>query len=227
MVNSAFRDPPTLDGQIINPDMYVPGTIAAKVAVVPVPHGAKTTEAAQSFGEFPLFEMLGYEVGFDRAWASVQGWSGDQATAYRYRGTTCLNLSVLTDDIADESALASTAKSCATHIPGASVSLAGLTVQLHSCDPGPSWRPSAQAGNDPFSGLATRAEWIDQLSVGSHMSPVVATCTAGRLITTIGIAEMAKLDNISKTTPAVAQQAFDDVSQAAVDCGFQGLSSGS
>ncbi len=84
-VDEAFRDPPTLDGEVVDPATYQPGLPTPKVSAPPVPAGATKIVPAEGFGEVPLVEMLGYEIGFSAAWRAAAGWTGDQFVAYALR----------------------------------------------------------------------------------------------------------------------------------------------
>ena len=217
-VDAAFANPPTLDGQLVQPSSYQPGLPVQKVTAPTVPSGAKTVAPATPFGQVPLLEMLGYEVGFNSAWQSLQGWTADEAVAYDQFGRTCVGVSVLADSSNDAATLGQVGTQWAARIPGASASVTSSTVTFRSCDPGSSWRP-AMPTPDPYSSLATRAVWIGQIIQGSHVNAVAASCITDQLMTTLGVVRMGQLETLNTLTPAQGLLVESAIREAVPACG--------
>jgi hypothetical protein len=220
-VDEAFRAPPDLDGDVVNPAAYQPGLPTPKVSAPPVPAGATKILPAQGLGEVPLVETLGYEIGFSAAWRAVAGWTGDQFVAYDYDGRTCVALSVLSDNAGDAGALAVAGSVWSHHVPGALVTESGLTVNFRSCDPGPTWRP-AQAADQSYQYLSARAFFIDNFIVGWHFDADGATCVADELLAKLGPAQLLGDTALASTNSPSGRALLAAIRQAAPQCGISG-----
>jgi hypothetical protein len=220
-VDEAFRTPPTLDGEVVNPANFQPGLPTPKVEAPPVPTGATKILPAQGFGEVPLVEMLGYEIGFSAAWRAAAGWTGDQFVAYSYDGHSCAALSVLTDNAGDAGALAVAGSVWSHHVPGALATEAGLTVNFRSCDPGPTWRP-ADGGDQSFRYMAARASLIGGFIAGWHFDADGATCVADELLARLGPDQLLVDSTLSTLNSLVGRIFTAAVRQAAPQCGISG-----
>jgi hypothetical protein len=220
-VDEAFRTPPTLDGEVLNPANFQPGLPTPKVDAPAVPAGATRILSPQGFGEVPLVEMLGYEIGFSAAWRAVAGWTGDQFVAYSYDGHSCAALSVLTDNAGDAGSLAVAAADWSHHVPGALVTEAGLTVNFRSCDPGPTWRP-ADGGDQSFRYLAARASLIGGFIAGWHFDADGATCVADDLLARLGPDQLLQDATLSNLNTPAGRAFSAAVRQAAPQCGISG-----
>jgi hypothetical protein len=135
-IDAAFRNPPALDGQIIDPQTYVPGTSVPHVTVAPLPKGSRQIAPPSGFGKVALLEMLGDQLGFGPALVAVQGWTGDQYVPYRQNGAVCLDLAVGEDNATSAGSLLRAGRAWASHLPSASVSQSGTTISFQTCDPG-------------------------------------------------------------------------------------------
>src|SRR6202042_3546993 len=67
-LDAAFRNPPTLDAQIVNPSSYQPGAGVPTVPLAKLPAGDKALDPPSGFGQVTLLEMLGDQIGFLAAW---------------------------------------------------------------------------------------------------------------------------------------------------------------
>lgn len=216
-VDAAFRNPPTLDGQIVDPETFVPGTGAPKVALPPIPKGAHQVTPPSGFGEVTLVEMLGDQVGFAPAWAAVQGWTNDNFVSYRQDGRVCVDLSVLNDSTDSAATLAQAGAGWASHLPSASVSRNGSTVNFHACDPGAGWKPSGSA-DDPYQDLAVRSIAMDQLITYGKLDPMKASCAADQLMTGLGPQRLQEAEQSSDPNSPAVQQLAAGVSRAVAEC---------
>jgi hypothetical protein len=218
-VDEAFRKPPRLDGEVVNPATYQPGIPASKVGAPPVPAGATVILPAGGFGELPLVETLGYEIGFSAAWRAAAGWTGDRFVAFASDGRTCAALSVLTDNAGDAGALASAGSAWSSHIPGATVTETGLTVNFRTCDPGLTWRP-AQGGEDSYRYLAARAGFIAGFLSGDHFDADGATCVADELLLRLGPQQLLADSQLTNPNTASGRTLQTVIRQAIPECGI-------
>ena len=189
-VDDAFRNPPTLDGQILDPASYVPGAPVPSVTVPTPPAGAKVINSG-GFGEVPLFQMLADEVGFAPAQAATSGWTADASVVYRDRGTVCVDISVLADSPVDAATLGRAGAAWASRLPGATTRVAGKSVYFHSCDPGPDWKPAPAAAEDPYQYLAAGSVVLYQLITAGHLSLPTASCATGAISRAMGPKDLA------------------------------------
>jgi hypothetical protein len=202
-VDAAFKNPPTLDSQIVDPETYVPGVTAPRVTLPPIPKGAHQVLPPSGFGEVPLLEMLGDEVGFNSAWSAIQGWTNDQFDAYRQNGKVCVSIAVLNDGSDSAASLLQTGRVWASHLPSASVARSGSTVDFQACDPGATWKPAVRV-DDPYQALAVRSVLMYQLMADGHLSPTKAVCTADEVMSTLGPQKLQDAEQSADPgTPAV------------------------
>lgn len=213
-VDAAFRNPPTLDGQIVDPGSYVAGAAPPSVAVPPLPRGATRIAPASGLGEVTLVEMLGDQIGFDQAWSAVQGWTRDQIVPYRQNGQVCVEVAVLNDTPDSAASLAEAGNAWAKHLPSASVSQTGSTVDFQSCDPGAAWKP-APIGHDPYESLAVRSALIYQLITDGHLATPAAICSSDQVLTAIGPQALQDAEQSSDPRSPALQQ-FDAALKTAV-----------
>ena len=202
-VDAAFRNPPTLDGQIVDPESYTAGTPVPTVTVPPLPKNASRIAPPTGFGEVTLLEMLGDQIGFGPAWSAVQGWMQDQILPYRLNGQVCVEVAVLNDSPSSAGSLADAGTGWAKQLPSASVTQSGTVVDFQACDPGPGWKPNA-TGQDPYDALALRSALIDQLIIDGHLDATKATCASDQVLTAIGPQALQDAEQSSdENSPAV------------------------
>ena len=216
-VDAAFRNPPTLDGQVVDPESFQPGVGAPKVSLPAMPKGARQVTPPSGFGEVTLVEMLGDQVGFAPAWTAVQGWTNDSFVSYRQDGRVCVDLSVLNDSAESATSLAQTGGDWASHLPSASVSRAGSTVNFHACDPGTGWKPSGSS-DDPYQDLAVRSVVMYQLITDGNLDPLKASCAADQLMTSLGPQELQAAEQSSDPNSPPVQALAAGVGRAAAEC---------
>ncbi len=134
-LNAAYGKPPVATAQVLDPVQYPIGWTPVAVPAPGIPTGDHTIDKAAPFGQFMLFELLG-SLGYDRAWAAVQGWQGDDSVPYSDAGRTCVALDVQMANAAQTGALAAAGAQW-TSVPGATVTASGTLVSLRSWRPGP------------------------------------------------------------------------------------------
>lgn len=217
-LNAAYKDPPTLDGQVIDASLYEPGLSVPSVRVPSAPPGSRVIVPPAGFGEIPLVEMLGDAMGFQAAWDAVKGWSADQGQVYVQSGRTCAALAVLDETASDAQVLGRAGLRWAQHLPGASASVSGRVVDFRSCDPGTGWRPAA-ASPDPYQALSAREFWIGSLVSQTDMNVVTATCVVDALMAAVGPGTLQAARDGNGGGPAGSQVA-QAVPKAAASCGY-------
>jgi hypothetical protein len=204
-IDAAFRNPPTLDGQIVDPESYLPGTSVPHVTMAPLPKGSRQIMPPSGFGKVALLEMLGDQLGFRPAWSAVQGWTHDQYVPYRQNGRVCLDLAVGEDNATSAGSLLQAGRAWASHLPSASVSQSGTTINFQTCDPGARWKPSSHA-DDPYQDLAVRSVIMNQLITDGHLRPTTASCAANKLMIIMGPQNLQSAEqSLSPNSPAVQE----------------------
>lgn len=188
-VDAAFKKPPVLDAQIVDPETFLPGAGVPKITGPSLPKGARQALPRTGFGEVSLLEMLGDQIGFAQAWSALQGWSQDQMLAYTQDGKVCADITVLNDSPDSASSLLQAARAWASHLPAASATQSGPTVEFHACDPGPAWKTTAHV-DDPYQALAVRSVLMYQLITDAHLGTTKAVCAADQVLTTMGPQEL-------------------------------------
>lgn len=185
LVDQAFRSPPVLDRQILDPASFVPGVPVPAVAPIPAPPGANVVNSG-GFGEVTLFEMLADQLGYPTALQAVQGWTNDSSVVYRKGPTVCVDVEVRDD--AHSGALLRAGTAWAARIPGATVQLSGQgqSVSFHSCDPGPAWKPTQVASVDPYQYPASQSALAYQLMTQGHLGSTTASCVVSALTAALG-----------------------------------------
>ena len=216
-VDEAFRNPPTLDSQIVDPEMFVAGSPAPKVAAPPLPKGARQVLPPSGFGEVSLLEMLGDQLGFAPAWSALQGWTADQVIAYRQAGRVCVDIAVLNDGPDSASSLLQAGQAWESHLQSATVARSGATVDFHACDPGPSWKPSTKV-DDPYQALAVRSVLMYQLMADGHLDSTKAVCAADEVMSTLGPKRLEDAEQSSDPNSPAVKALGDAVSGAAATC---------
>lgn len=216
-VDAAFRNPPTVDSQIVDPETFVAGSPAPKVAAPPLPKDARQVLPPSGFGEVSLLEMLGDQLGFASAWSALQGWTADRAIAYRQAGRVCVDIAVLNDGPDSASSLLQAGRAWESHLQSATVVQSGATVDFHACDPGPNWKPSAKP-DDPYQALAVRSVLMFQLMSDGHVDSTKAVCAADEVMSTLGPKRLEDAEQSSDPNSPAVKALGEAVSGAAAAC---------
>ena len=216
-VDDAFRNPPTVDSQIVDPETFVTGSPAPKVAALPLPKGARQVLPSSGFGEVSLLEMLGDQLGFAPAWSAVQGWTADQVIAYREADRVCVDIAVLNDSPDSASSLLQAGRAWQSHLQSATVVQSGTTVDFHACDPGPNWKPSAKL-DDPYQALAVRSVLMYQLMSEGHLDSTKAVCAADEVLNTLGPKKLEEAEQSSDPNSPAVKALSTAISGAAATC---------
>src|SRR5262249_53289377 len=137
---------------------------------------------------------------------------------YRQNGHVCIDLAVLDDSPASAASLLQAGKAWAVHLPSASVTQSGATVDFLSCDPGAGWRPAAHIAN-PYDALAARSILMYDLLTDAHLGATTATCAASQILATIGPSELPKVLQSDDPTASELQALRSATTQAVAGCG--------
>ncbi len=222
-INRAFRKPPVAEAQIVDPVKYPLGWKPARVPPPPITAGERRLDKPSSFGQVSLFEVLGGRLGYDKAWAAVQGWQGDNSVPYEDHGHTCIAVDVAMGSAAATTQLTQTADQWAQGIPGAVVSQTGRRVELRSCDPGPSAPAPPKINPSAFDVLSARAEIIDGFMTSDHADFALGACIADHIIVGVGPSAYGELtaNTLSASQEAQLRQL---VVTSAQSCQAEGVS---
>ena len=206
-IDAAFEDPPVAEAQILDPVAYPTGWTPAHVGAPAVPAGDHVTLPPSPFGQFDMFEVLGAPLGYERAWTAVQGWQGDNSVVYTHRGRTCVAIATRTATRAQATTLGQATTAWATTVAGASVSMIGTTVDLRSCDPGPSAPAPAAAAQVPsaFDVLAAHAQIIDAIITTQTGDFAQGRCVADDMLGSVGPSGYATIVSGNDTAAQSAQ----------------------
>ena len=216
-VDTAFRNPPNLDGQIVDPELYVPGGWTPTVTLPSLPKDARQISPPSGFGMVTLLEMLGDQIGFDSAWPAIQGWTQDRFVVYRQNGQVCVDVAVLNDSQTSAASLAGVGRAWASHLPSASVNQSGTTVDFQACDPGAGWKPSTHVA-DPYQTLAARSVLIYQLITEGHLQSTTAACAADQLMTSMGTQKLQDAEQSANANSPAVQQLLAGLRAAVTSC---------
>jgi hypothetical protein len=211
-VDRAFRDPPRVDAQVLDPREYPTGWRQATLPAPSLPRGAHRLEEPASFGQVGLLMVLGSAKGFTSGWAAVQGWRGDTWVPYRQDGRTCAAVDVALADGATAGRLADGLRAWAARLPAAAVTSGGSRVQVRTCDPGAA-HTLPVTDPDPFDVLAGRAGLIHELMDQGGWGFVGARCVSDAILDEVGPRAFTQDDTV---TPARAREVFG---RAAARCG--------
>jgi hypothetical protein len=191
-VDHAFRDPPVAEAQILDPVTYPLGWKPDRVAVPAIGAG-HLLDKPSPFGQVSLFEVLGSRLGYETAWAAVQGWQGDNSVPYKDKGKTCMAIDVAMASAASSARLAAAANQWAQGIPDAVVTHVGQQVDLRSCDPGPTAPPPPVITPSSFDVLSARAEITDEIMTNAQVDFAMGQCVADGVIAGVGPAGYGEL----------------------------------
>lgn len=214
-LNAAFENPPRAQAQVLDPDTYPPGWRPVRVAPPALPAGSHALDTASPFGQAMLFEVLGSRLGYQQAWAAVQGWQGDDSVPYGDVGKTCVAIDVRMGSPAQSAVLAAagSAWAGASGVPGATVRAKGTLVSLRSCDPGAAATAPAVSSPSAFDVLAARAQFIDGILSSGPVHFATARCVVDAVMGQLGPAGYGEL-TATAMSPS-QQQGLAQMTQAA------------
>jgi hypothetical protein len=141
----------------------------------------------------------------------------DQLEAYTQNGKVCAEVAVINDSPTSAASLAQAGRAWSSHLPSASVSQAGTTVDFHACDPGAGWKPSTHV-DDPYQALAVRSVMMYQLMTDGHLKPDAAGCASDQLMTTMGPQKLEAVEQIQDPNSPSIQELRSAVISAVASC---------
>lgn len=194
-VDAAFRRPPYAEAQVLDPATYPTGWKPVALPEPELPAKAEEIDGTTPFGQVSLVEVLGTRVGYDRAWAGVQGWRGDVMRPYRLDGRTCVAATVaLADDAGAKRFRDAVVAWGASSVEESDDS----RVRFTACDPGAAARPTP-VQPAAFRVLVDRARVIHTLMQGSDTAFAKARCMTDTLITDLGAKRFAAFETEQPT----------------------------
>ncbi len=180
-VDRAFRHPPTSEAQVLDPLGYPYNRDPVDVADPTLPAGAVAFGDPGPFGQVFLFEVLGSRLGYATALSAVRGWRGDASRGYRQGTTVCTAADITMADGAAAARLASASRAWAAAVQGPTVTVAGTTVFLRSCDPGTAGKPPTTKHPTAFEVLVARQQVVHELA-GHGANLRVSACVADAMV---------------------------------------------
>jgi hypothetical protein len=207
-IDRAFRNPPVNEAQIVDPVQYPLGWKRTPVRPPVLKAEERRLDKPSSFGQFSLFEVLGSRLGYDTAWAAVQGWQGDNSVPYSDHGRTCIAVDVALKTTGSTAPSTQAAEQWAQGIPGATVTGTGRLVDLRSCDPGPKAAAPPTIRPSAFDVLSARSEIIDALVTSDHADFALGSCVADHVFAGVGTSHYSELttDDLSAAQEAQLRQ---------------------
>lgn len=196
-VDALFKNPPTNDRSIVNPSLIdlpesTPGIPALTL-------GAGETEVDRgTFGTLPLFLMLAKTMKPAAAVLVATQDVTDRYLQYTKGSTSCVRAEFEGADASSAGALhGALGRWASSTRTGATVTQAGAIVTIDSCDPGPSYVPSADHSNDALDVLTSRnAIYVGVLRDGAPAA--FSLCYADAVVQHYSVADLDRLNSASK-----------------------------
>ena len=190
-IDQAFEKPPVSELQLVDPVRFGSDFEPAEVEAPDAPDGAEDVDDPAAFGQLSLFEVLGARLGHARAWAAVQGWTGDSYVTYTEDDKTCVAAAFrMSDPVAAgrlNGALENWDRTGRTEI-----AQEDGTVTLRACDPGKD-ATVTPVEPDAFQVLAGRVQ-LAQFLAQQQQAPVeLADCVAKDVVGRLGDATFAQV----------------------------------
>jgi hypothetical protein len=130
----------------------------------------------------------------------------------------CVDLAVGEDGATSAGSLLQIGRAWASHLPSASVSQSGTTVNFQTCDPGAGWKSSSRA-EDPYQDLAVRSVIMNQLITDGHLRPTTANCAANKLMISVGPQNLLSAEQSSSPNSPAVQELRAAMINAVSTCG--------
>ena len=205
-VDRAFEKPPVSELQLVDPVRHGSDFEPADVEAPSAPDGAEDVDDPAAFGQLSLFEVLGARLGHARAWAAVQGWTGDSYITYTQDDKTCVASAFR---MADPAAASRLSGALETWDEGdrAEIAEEDATVTLRACDPGQE-ATVEPVEPDAFEVLGSRVQ-LAQFLAQQQQAPVeVADCIAKDVVRRLGDAPFAEATAGNPEDQALVNRAF-------------------
>ena len=205
-VDAAFRSPPTSDEQVFDAFRYLAKDQPQTVAPPALKAGEKTIADSepQTFGAFMLFVTLAQRHDPVAAMHAVDGWGGDQMVIFERGGRQCARVHLAADTVADRDEMQSGLQKWVDGMPPgvASLARAGELIELSSCDPGATHKPTGgsmqEALGIPLARVSMAVAVMDMWDVDADQ----ARCYSGKVVQEFAIEQF----NAPNPTPADVQK---------------------
>ena len=184
-VDTAFRDPPQSEEEIIDAVAAKHGGRPLAVAVPKLGKGEERDGAADDFGALSLYLVLASRLPPATALRAAEGWGGDRYVAFA-RGADrheCVRVAFRGDSGADTDQIATALDQWAASLPAgaATIRRAGGVPTLTACDTEGTTAPDQPTLDTAVATLTNRNELVRELV--DHQAPVAdALCVADMLV---------------------------------------------
>ena len=184
-VDTAFRDPPQSEEEIIDAVAAKRGGRPRAVAVPKLRKGEKRDGAADDFGALSLYFVLASRLPPATALGAAEGWGGDRYLAFT-RGRDrqeCVRVALRGDSGADTDQIGTALDQWAASLPAgaATVRRSGGVPTLTACDTEGTTAPDQPTLDTAVATLANRNELVRGF-VDDHAPVAAARCVADRLV---------------------------------------------
>ena len=178
-VDSALREPPKSEAELLDPFRYLAGETPKDVPTPKLAAGEHKTEDG-AFGAIALYLVLAQRMDPGQALAATDNWGGDAYVNYTKAGKGCVRADFTGKDGDATTALAATLGDWAKTLPSgaATVVRQGDLIRLDSCDPGAGAAKSATGDLSTAVGVAVTRTALAQTFLDQRMTPAEAQCTA-------------------------------------------------
>jgi hypothetical protein len=182
-LNQAFRQPPTTDAQILDPNRYLSGARPLQVPIPVLMPGETTKGPPDTVGALGLYLTLASRIDPLQALQAADGWGADRFVSYQRGASPCIRVLIqgtsptTTNTIADDLRQWSTQEPAGT----STVTDQGARVALQACQAGPSAVPPDSRIQDASAELANRAALLSQ-AIDGGLPLTTGLCAANRLV---------------------------------------------
>jgi hypothetical protein len=183
-LDTAFKAPPLIDAQILNPASYTLKLAVAKVAP-PVVSG-NPISPVHAFGMADMLQVLGSGVDYRTAWNALKGWQGGTSQLYKNNGRVCVAVATEFDSTASAAAFTAATHQLNRLLPQVSATQTGTRVAFTACDPGATAAPIEPPNPDAWQVLAARSTLVADISSSGAPNATLAQCLSDGLIDAVG-----------------------------------------
>jgi hypothetical protein len=137
-IDTAFRNPPTSDKQILTPSAYLTGDKPRRVDVPRLTTGEKRVGKPDTIGALALYLMLSARVDPEVALTTVDSWAGDSFVQFQRGNMACIRAAFVGPDPANTERIAAALDQWVAlgRRDTATADRVNGTATLTACDPG-------------------------------------------------------------------------------------------
>ncbi|MGZ4711957.1 MAG: hypothetical protein ACXV9S_03245 [Acidimicrobiia bacterium] len=226
-VDRVFRDGVFTQKVFVEPTASLTEPAPEALARPRLAAGEKAVGRSQELGAFDLYLLLGAHGDAGAALAAADGWKGGRYVTVRHGGDTCVRATVVGTSAGATRAIETELRSWSGSLPAgtAEVRRRGVTIAVHSCDPGATsslaWPDAgiSQAANLLAAHNELEAGLVKQ-STAAGVPVRFARCAALELVRSPQLTVLLSLPEDQVTSKQV-QQAVEDAAPAVRDaCGL-------